>query len=78
MENYLRILAARPNHNGIFIMHDRPEFNVGIDGPLEMTKILVPRLRAHGYKFATLDDLLGLPPPIAPPPARVAASSSLP
>ncbi len=62
VENYIRILAARPNHNGVFIMHDRPEFNVGIDGPLQMTKILIPRLRAHGYKFATVTDLLALPP----------------
>jgi peptidoglycan/xylan/chitin deacetylase (PgdA/CDA1 family) len=68
VENYLRVLTARPNMNGIFILHDRPEFNVGIDGPLEMTKILVPRLRASGFKFATLDDLLALPRPPAPRP----------
>ena len=61
-DNYLRVLQERPNHNGIFIMHDRPEFNVGSEGPILMTKLLIPKLRAAGYKFATLDDLLGLPP----------------
>jgi peptidoglycan/xylan/chitin deacetylase (PgdA/CDA1 family) len=61
-ENYLRVLTARPNQNGIFILHDRPEFNVGVSGPLHMTKILIPLLRANGFRFATLDDLLGLPP----------------
>jgi peptidoglycan/xylan/chitin deacetylase (PgdA/CDA1 family) len=60
-ENYLRILGERPNQNGIFILHDRPEFNVGIEGPLLMTKLLIPKLREAGYKFATLDDLLSLP-----------------
>jgi peptidoglycan-N-acetylglucosamine deacetylase len=61
-ENYLRVLTARPNMNGIFILHDRPEFNVGSEGPLLMTKILIPRLREAGFKFVTLDDVLGLPP----------------
>jgi peptidoglycan/xylan/chitin deacetylase (PgdA/CDA1 family) len=59
---YMNILNARPNKNGIFLMHDRPEFNVGYDGPVQMTKILVPRLKAEGFKFATMDDVLKLTP----------------
>ena len=76
-DNYLRVLTARPNQNGVFILHDRPEFNVGSQGPIAMTKILIPKLRAAGFKFATFDDLLKLPvstspapaPPPPPPPA---------
>jgi peptidoglycan/xylan/chitin deacetylase (PgdA/CDA1 family) len=59
---YMSMLNARPNKNGIFLMHDRPEFNVGYDGPLQMAKILVPRLKAEGFKFATMDDVLKLTP----------------
>jgi peptidoglycan/xylan/chitin deacetylase (PgdA/CDA1 family) len=57
-DNYLKVLAARPNQNGIFILHDRPEFNVGSRGPLEMTKLLIPKLQQAGYQFATIDDVL--------------------
>jgi peptidoglycan/xylan/chitin deacetylase (PgdA/CDA1 family) len=61
-DNYLKVLAARPNQNGIFILHDRPEFNVGSMGPLEMTKLLIPKLQQAGYQFATIDDVLRLTP----------------
>lgn len=61
-DNYLKVLQARPNQNGVFILHDRPEFNVGSKGPLEMTKLLVPKLQQAGYQFATLDDVLKLTP----------------
>ena len=59
---YLNILNGRPKKNGIFLMHDRPEFNVGYAGPVLMTKILVPKLKAAGFKFATMDDVLKLTP----------------
>jgi peptidoglycan/xylan/chitin deacetylase (PgdA/CDA1 family) len=59
---YLNLLNARPNKNGIFLMHDRPEFNVGYDGPVQMTKVLVPMLKAANFKFATMDDVLKLTP----------------
>ncbi len=60
-DGYLRILEGRPSKNGIFLMHDRPEFNVASAAPLEMTKILVPKLKAAGYSFATLEDVLRIP-----------------
>jgi MYXO-CTERM domain-containing protein len=59
---YMNILTGRAKQNGIFLMHDRPEFNVGYEGPLLMTKVLVPRLKQMGYKFATLDEALKLSP----------------
>lgn len=58
---YFNLVNGRGNQNGIFLMHDRPEFNVGYEGPLLMTKILVPRLKAAGYKFGTMDDVLKMP-----------------
>jgi len=72
-DGYMALLEARPNKNGIFLMHDRPEFNVTYEGPLLMAKLLVPRLKAAGYKFATMDEVLKLTPkpamcPMAPAP----------
>jgi peptidoglycan/xylan/chitin deacetylase (PgdA/CDA1 family) len=58
---YLDGVNARPNKNGIVIMHDRPEFNVGFAGPLLLTKFLVPRLRAQGFAFARIEDMPALP-----------------
>jgi peptidoglycan/xylan/chitin deacetylase (PgdA/CDA1 family) len=55
---YLSLLDKRPNKNGIFLHHDRLEFNVGIDGPLKLAQYLVPRLKEQGYTFSTLDDML--------------------
>jgi len=79
---YLNILNGRPKKNGIFLMHDRPEFNVGYAGPVLMTKILVPKLKAAGFKFATMDDVLKLTPnpmgsgcPKAPADAGAAADA---
>jgi peptidoglycan/xylan/chitin deacetylase (PgdA/CDA1 family) len=60
-QGYLDILHQRPNLNGIFLMHDRPEFNVGYAGPLLMTQWIVPQLKAEGYRFATLEDVVTLP-----------------
>jgi MYXO-CTERM domain-containing protein len=57
-DGYLNILRARPQQNGIFLLHDRPEFNVGIDGPLLLAQYMVPILKAEGYQFSTLDSLL--------------------
>jgi peptidoglycan/xylan/chitin deacetylase (PgdA/CDA1 family) len=57
---YLGILTKRANQNGIFLMHDRPEFNVGYEGPVLLTKWLVPKLKDDGYRFATFDELLSL------------------
>jgi peptidoglycan/xylan/chitin deacetylase (PgdA/CDA1 family) len=54
---YLALLRARRQHNGIVLMHDRPEFAVGSDGPLRLTRWLVERLRAEGYRFGSLDSL---------------------
>jgi peptidoglycan/xylan/chitin deacetylase (PgdA/CDA1 family) len=59
---YMTILNGRAKQNGIFLMHDRPEFNVGYEGPLLMAKVLVPRLKAAGFKFGTLDEALKLSP----------------
>src|SRR5688572_16338621 len=74
---YMSILNGRGK--GIFLMHDRPEFNVGYEGPLLMTKILVPRLKAEGYKFATMDEVLRMPPkPIGCPNAPAADGGSTP
>ena len=58
---YFNLVNDRDRQNGIFLMHDRPEFRVGYEGPLLMTQILVPRLRAAGYRFGTLDEVLKLP-----------------
>jgi peptidoglycan/xylan/chitin deacetylase (PgdA/CDA1 family) len=74
---YFNLVNGRDRQNGIFLMHDRPEFRVGYEGPVLMTRILVPRLRAAGYRFGTLDEVLKLPatadggtcPPPLPPPA---------
>jgi peptidoglycan/xylan/chitin deacetylase (PgdA/CDA1 family) len=55
---YLALVRARRHHNGILLMHDRPEFAVGSDGPLKLTQWLVPRLRAEGYRFGSLSSML--------------------
>ena len=52
------LVRARRHHNGILLMHDRPEFAVGSDGPLKLTQWLVPRLRAEGYRFGSLSSML--------------------
>lgn len=57
-DGYLAILEKRPNKNGIFLHHDRPEFNVGSDGPVKLAQYLVPKLKERGYAFSTLDALL--------------------
>jgi peptidoglycan/xylan/chitin deacetylase (PgdA/CDA1 family) len=76
---YMSILNGRGSQNGIFLMHDRPEFNVGYEGPLLMTKILVPRLKAAGFKFATMDEVLKKPPsPIGCPMSPAADAGSTP
>jgi peptidoglycan/xylan/chitin deacetylase (PgdA/CDA1 family) len=59
---YLDLLEARPQRNGIFLMHDRPEHNVGYEGPLLLTRWLVPRLKEAGYHFADFDDLFAALP----------------
>jgi peptidoglycan/xylan/chitin deacetylase (PgdA/CDA1 family) len=57
-DGYLAVLEKRPNKNGIFLHHDRPEYNVGIDGPVKLAQYLVPKLKERGYTFSTLDALL--------------------
>jgi peptidoglycan/xylan/chitin deacetylase (PgdA/CDA1 family) len=57
-DKYLSILNNRPNQNGIFLHHDRLEFNVGSDGPVKLAQYLVPKLKEQGYAFTTLDELL--------------------
>lgn len=57
-DGYLGILEDRPGQKGIFLHHDRLEFNVGSDGPLKLAQYLVPRLKERGYAFSTLDELL--------------------
>jgi peptidoglycan/xylan/chitin deacetylase (PgdA/CDA1 family) len=76
-QGYLDILAARPNKNGIFLMHDRPEFNVGYAGPLLMAQWIVPKLKAAGYTFATLDDVTSLPSTPCTVPADAGSSGSM-
>jgi peptidoglycan/xylan/chitin deacetylase (PgdA/CDA1 family) len=76
---YLGILNGRPSKNGIFLMHDRPEFNVGYEGPLAMTKILVPTLKAMDFKFATMDEVLKIKPMACPAaPADAGVDSPIP
>lgn len=65
-QRYLDAVHARPQQNGIVLMHDRPEFNVGYAGPLLLTRWLVERLVAEGFQFASIDDVPGViakPPP---------------
>ena len=81
LDGYMSLLNARPGQNGIFLMHDRPEFNVTYEGPLLMAKLLVPRLKKDGFKFATMDDVLKLTPkpemcPMAPAPDAGAADAT--
>jgi MYXO-CTERM domain-containing protein len=87
VDGYLAILNGRAKKNGIFLMHDRPEFNVTYEGPLLMAKLLVPKLKADGFKFATMDDVLKMAPrdagcatppaaDAAPPPSADAGASS--
>ena len=59
---YLGILNGRGQRNGIFLMHDRPEFNVGAESPLLMAKILVPRLKQMGFGFGTMEQALNITP----------------
>jgi peptidoglycan/xylan/chitin deacetylase (PgdA/CDA1 family) len=61
-DGYLGILDKRPGQRGIFLLHDRPEFNVGIDGPLKLAQYLVPKLKERGYAFSTLDEMLDFTP----------------
>jgi hypothetical protein len=70
-DGYLNILRGRPQQNGIFLLHDRPEFNVGIDGPLLLAQYMVPILKEEGFQFTTLDALLEFTPqgPMACPDA---------
>ena len=67
---YLGILNGRGQRNGIFLMHDRPEFNVGAESPLLMTKILVPRLKQMGFGFGTIDQALNITPQANSCPAK--------
>jgi MYXO-CTERM domain-containing protein len=57
-DQYMRLLTGRARQNGIFLMHDRPEFNVGYEGPVLLTKLLVARLKAGGFTFASMDEVL--------------------
>jgi peptidoglycan/xylan/chitin deacetylase (PgdA/CDA1 family) len=52
-ERYLELLRGRRRHNGIILIHDRPEMTVGYEGPLRLTEWLVTRLRGEGYRFGT-------------------------
>jgi peptidoglycan/xylan/chitin deacetylase (PgdA/CDA1 family) len=69
---YFDKLGARPKRNGIILLHDRPEFNVGYEGPLLLTKILVPALRAQGYRFVTLESVPTIGARLTPPRATAA------
>jgi peptidoglycan/xylan/chitin deacetylase (PgdA/CDA1 family) len=70
-DGYLDILRERAQQNGIFLLHDRPEFNVGIEGPLLLAQYMVPILKEEGFQFTTLDALLEFTPqgPMACPDA---------
>ncbi len=56
---YLALLYARPQTNGVILMHDRPGYNVGSPLPLQFTQWLVPQLRSAGIGFASFDTILG-------------------
>lgn len=55
---YIDAMNLRDYKNGIVLMHDRPEFNVGFDGPLQLTKMLVSDLTAAGFTFTKLEQVL--------------------
>ncbi len=74
---YLGILNGRGQRNGIFLMHDRPEFNVGAESPLLMAKILVPRLKQMGFGFATMDQALNITPQANNCPAKPADGGAM-
>lgn len=62
---YLAALDGRPRHNGIVLIHDRPEYNVGASDPLLLTEWLIPRLLERRFRFVSIDQLLD--PPGGPP-----------
>lgn len=72
-QHYFAKLEARPKRNGIVLLHDRPEFNVGYEGPLLLTKILVPALRAQGYRFVTLETVPAIRARLSPASVSAAA-----
>ena len=55
---YLESLDLQPLKSGIVLMHDRAEFNVGYDGTLQLTKLLVSQLTAEGFIFTKLENIL--------------------
>ena len=71
-DGYLGGLSEQDGQKGIFLQHDRLEFDVGSNNTLLMTQYMVPRLKEQGYTFTTLEDMLDLTPdgPMAcqPPP----------
>jgi peptidoglycan/xylan/chitin deacetylase (PgdA/CDA1 family) len=59
-QRYLNALNARQYRNGVFLMHDRLEFNVGSTYTLQLTKWLVERLPRPQYTFVPLDAIPNL------------------
>jgi peptidoglycan/xylan/chitin deacetylase (PgdA/CDA1 family) len=60
-------INTSPSHSGIIQMHDRPEFNVGSDKPIELAKALIdphppllPLLPRPTYTFVPLDAIPGV------------------
>ena len=60
-EQYLAAIKARPRMNGVVLLHDRLEFNVGSTSALELTMWLVPNLRRENFTFVPLDAIPNLP-----------------
>jgi peptidoglycan/xylan/chitin deacetylase (PgdA/CDA1 family) len=58
---YLDSINARPDHNGVVLMHDREEFNVGSTNPLLLTMWLLDHLPRSQYTFVPLDAIPDLP-----------------
>lgn len=60
---YLAAIADRPQHNGIVLLHDRPEFAPGSPRPLQLTRWLVHALEDQGYRFVDIATVPHFPQP---------------
>ncbi len=76
-DGYLGILNEQGK--GVFLLHDRLEFNVGSNNQLLLAQYLVPKLKEQGYSFSTLDEMLDLTPtgPMACQPPATGGSGGM-
>ncbi|MFZ5891199.1 MAG: FG-GAP-like repeat-containing protein [Myxococcota bacterium] len=52
---YLDALERRPNHNGIFLFHDRQEFAVGTDYAVRLARWMIDHIDRNLYTYVPLD-----------------------